>query len=119
MNHDTELARSRVHARIIGRNFGIFMKPPTDKNPSLQPKDNFTYLRAELESDALNWIDRLERTNENYDVAVNMLKERFGNDKLIINSHYMWDILENIDNLPIAYFGEYRQLSNCVFWRIL
>ena len=42
-----------------------------------------------MESDALKSIAGLELTNENYDLAVNMLKERFGNEQLIIDSHYM------------------------------
>ena len=58
-------------------------------NQALQPIDKFNYLRAELENEALKSIEGLELTNANYEVAINLLKERFGNEQLIIDSHYM------------------------------
>ena len=58
------------------------------KNSSLQPIDKFNYLRAQLEKEALKSIAGLELTNANYDVAINMLKERYGNEQLMIDSHY-------------------------------
>ena len=48
------------------------------RNPNLQPVEKFNYLRAELEGDASAVISRLELTNSNYEVAVNLLQERFG-----------------------------------------
>ena len=58
------------------------------RNPNLQPVDKFNYLRAELEGDASAVISGLELTNSNYEVAVNLLKERFGRDELIMDAHY-------------------------------
>ena len=58
------------------------------KNPNLQPVDKFNYLRAELEGDASVVISGLELTNTNYEVAVNLLQERFGRDELIMDAHY-------------------------------
>ena len=58
------------------------------KNPNLQPVDKFNYLRAELEGDASVVISGLELTNTNYEVAVNLLQERFGTDELMMDAHY-------------------------------
>ena len=58
------------------------------KNPNLQPVDKFNYSRAELEGDASVVISGLELTNTNYEVAVNLLQERFGRDELIMDAHY-------------------------------
>ena len=58
------------------------------RNPNLQPVDKFNYLRAELEGDASTVISGLELTNSNYEVAVNLLQERFGRDELMMDDHY-------------------------------
>ena len=50
--------------------------------------DKFNYLRAELEGDARVVISGLELTNSNYEVAVNLLQERFGRDDLMMDAHY-------------------------------
>jgi len=57
-------------------------------NPSLQPIDKFNYLRAELENEALKSIAGLELTNANYEAAISILKERYGNTQLILDTHY-------------------------------
>ena len=58
------------------------------KNSSLQPIDKFSYLRAQLEREALKAISGLELTNSNYDAAIAILKERYGNEQLIVDTHY-------------------------------
>ena len=58
------------------------------RNPSLQPVDKSSYLRAELEGVASTVISGLELTNSNYEVAVSLLQERLGRDELMIDSHY-------------------------------
>ena len=58
------------------------------RNSNLQPVDKFNYLRAELEGDASTVISGLELTNSNYEVAVNLLQERFGRDELMMDTHY-------------------------------
>jgi len=57
-------------------------------NPSLQLIDKFTYLRAELENEALKSIAGLELTNANYEAAISILTERYGNTQLILDTHY-------------------------------
>ena len=58
------------------------------KNPSLKPIEKFNYLRAQLENEALKSIAGLELTNANYEAAINLLKERYGNNQLIVVTHY-------------------------------
>ena len=58
------------------------------KNDSLSEIDKLNYLRSQLESEALKSIAGLELTETNYDVAIAMLKERYGNTELIIENHY-------------------------------
>ena len=66
------------------------------KNPNLQPVDKFNYLRAQLEGDASG----LELTNTYYEVAVNLLQERFGRDELMMDAHYsaLMDLPASLNN---------------------
>ena len=48
------------------------------KNSALQEVDKFNYLKVQLEGEARDVIAGLDITNANYDVAVKMLKERYG-----------------------------------------
>lgn len=68
--------------------FGDSFKASIHRNPNLQPVDKFNYLRAELEGDSSVVISGLELTNSNYEVAVNLLQERFGRDELMMDAHY-------------------------------
>ena len=77
-------------------------------NPSLQSIDKFNYLRAQLESDALKSIAGLELTNVNYEVAVKLLRERYGNRQLMVDSHYtrlmdMQQAINKIQSLRSTY----------------
>ena len=49
------------------------------KNPSLLPIEKFNYLKSLLENEASKSIAGLELTNANYEAAINLLKERYGN----------------------------------------
>ena len=59
------------------------------RNPNLQPVDKLNYIRAELEGDASAVISGLELTNSNYEVAVNLLQDRFGRDERMMDAHYL------------------------------
>ena len=58
------------------------------KNDSLHDIDKLNYLRSQLQGDSLRTIAGLESTNRNYDVAIGILKERYGNKHLITQNHY-------------------------------
>ena len=50
--------------------------------------DKFNYLRSQLRNDAKDVISGLETTDANYDIAIDLLQERYGKKQLIINAHY-------------------------------
>ncbi len=50
--------------------------------------DKFNYLEVELEGDPSAVISGLELTNYNYEVAVNLLQERFRRHDLTMDAHY-------------------------------
>ena len=57
------------------------------KNPSLSDVDRFNYLRNLVEGPAYSAIAGLQLTGANYKAALNLLKERFGRRRVIINCH--------------------------------
>ena len=57
------------------------------KQPNLSDVDKFSYLRTLLSATASESISGLALTNENYNEAVNLLNERFGNKQLLINAY--------------------------------
>ncbi|XP_070571139.1 uncharacterized protein [Ptychodera flava] len=58
------------------------------QNSHLSRIEKFNYLRSKLHGDALNAISGMTPSNENYDVAVRLLCERFGDNQTVINAHY-------------------------------
>ena len=67
------------------------------KNKKLSNIEKFNYLKGKLTGDALNAIAGLSLSNENYEVAVSILKERFGKKQDLVDIHYM-----QVINLPPA-----------------
>ncbi|CAC5379125.1 unnamed protein product [Mytilus coruscus] len=59
-----------------------------DQNKRLPNIDKFIYLKSKLVGDAKYAISGLNVSHENYIVAVNILKERFGNAQDVIDLHY-------------------------------
>ena len=57
--------------------------------------DKFSYLKSLLSSSAEECIAGLALTQANYDEAVELLQERFGNKQLLINAY-----IENFEGLP-------------------
>ena len=56
-------------------------------NPALTNIQKFTYLKAQLRSEAERCISGLALTNPNYDQAITLLKDRFGQQNKIIDAH--------------------------------
>ena len=65
------------------------------ENPFLSKIDKFNYLISLLESTAAEAIAGLMSTDANYEEAVSVLQQRFGNPQLIINRH-----MEALLNVP-------------------
>ncbi len=59
-----------------------------DKNDKLSPIDKFNYLKGKLSGEARSAIAGLSLSNENYSVAIGLLKERFGDRQDIVDIHY-------------------------------
>lgn len=56
-------------------------------NDSIPNINKFHYLRSSLEGGAITVIKSIEFTSPNYDLAWNLLCERFNNKKILINNH--------------------------------
>lgn len=58
-----------------------------DKNPGIQDVEKLFYLRNYLKGEALTLIVNLPIVNASYSEALNILKQRFDNESMLINSH--------------------------------
>ena len=70
------------------RTFWDSFKSAIDENPTLRSIDKMNYLISLLEDEAKSTIAGLSASDENYPVAVDLLKERYANEDLIKNAHY-------------------------------
>jgi len=79
-------------------------------NAFLSNVQRFQYLRASLTGDAKNIINSLEISNTNYDVAWTLLKERYDNQRVIVQNH-----IKAIMDLPSMIkenYAELRQITD-------
>ncbi|XP_053392033.1 uncharacterized protein LOC128554743 [Mercenaria mercenaria] len=58
------------------------------ENDKLSSVDKFNYLKGKLYGETRSAIAGLAMSNENYDIAIQILKERFGDQQDIIDLHY-------------------------------
>ena len=59
-----------------------------DLNDSLSDIDKLKYLNSKLTGEAKQAVSGIHLSKENYKVAKDLLKERFGDQQTVINSHY-------------------------------
>ena len=59
-----------------------------DSNESLSGVEKLKYLNSKLIGEAKQAVSGITLSNENYKVATNLLKERFGDQQTVVNSHY-------------------------------
>ncbi|GBO05931.1 hypothetical protein AVEN_83835-1, partial [Araneus ventricosus] len=57
------------------------------ENDSLSEVSKFNYLKAHLGGSALSTVEGFALTPENYEIAIKLLKERFGRSDVLINTH--------------------------------
>lgn len=57
-------------------------------NPTLTDIQRLFYLKSSLKGEALNLIDTLEITNDNFKIAIDILKKRYENLTSTVNSHF-------------------------------
>ena len=62
-------------------------KSAIDENPQLAPIDKFNYLNSLLEGNALRCVKDLQLSEDNYNTALDLLKQRFGKKQQIICAH--------------------------------
>jgi len=62
-------------------------KSAVHENPSLSKIDKFNYLHSLLEGSASRVIQGLQLSDTNYDTAVSLFQERFGDPQTIISAH--------------------------------
>ena len=78
------------------------------KNPNLSSVDKFNYLQSLLTGTARSAIAGLALTSANYEKAVGLLKQRFGNRQIVISSH-----IEVLTKLPkVESMGEVKKLRS-------
>ncbi|XP_040072475.1 uncharacterized protein LOC120844659 [Ixodes scapularis] len=58
-----------------------------DHNPTLSPVDKLKYLKIYLVGKADAAVKRIPVTSDNYSVAIELLKRRFGQPTVIVNNH--------------------------------
>ena len=85
------------------------------KNPNLSSVDKFNYLKSLLTGTAQSSVAGLALTSANYEKAVDLLKQRFGNRQMVISSHI--EVLtklpkvESIAGAKPGFFRRYAQFS--------
>ena len=68
-------------------------------NKGLHAVDKFNYLNSQRYGNVSKVISGLELTKDNYYVAIDLLKERYGKKQVMVNAHYA-----KLINLPVATF---------------
>ena len=75
--------------RVKFKEFWDALKATVHKNMKLSNIEKFNYLRSRLTVPANVAISGLSHSNENYDVAITILRDRFGDTQSVINKHYV------------------------------
>ena len=57
-------------------------------NPTLSDLEKLNYLNSKLTGKAKDAVSGILLSNDNYSVAVTLLKDRFGDKQSVINCHY-------------------------------
>lgn len=74
------------------------------RNTKLSDIEKFSYLKGKLHGQAQSAISGLTLSNENDEVAVDILKERFGDVQTAVNTHYVELInLPQVTNFRMIY----------------
>lgn len=78
----TKVEIPKFHSKIIEcQNFGDQFSTTVDRKTNIPNVVKFTYLKSALNKNALDTIPGLTVTNENYDIALKIWKERYAKKK--------------------------------------
>lgn len=69
-------------------NFWDTFETTIDRNDGLSGIEKLKYLNSKLTGEARQAVSGILLSNDNYKVATDLLKERFGDQQTVINSHY-------------------------------
>ena len=83
-----------------------------DKDDSLDDQVNFTYLKLKMEGKAKLALEGLTLTKANYQEAVKLLRERFGDEQTIIQAHM--DALLALSPVEEHEIDELRKLCDVI-----
>ena len=78
---------------VAWQEFEEIFNATVHQNPNLTDVEKFSYLKGYLIGPADKCIEGLPLSNENYNEARTLLRERFGNPQLIVASH-MYNLLK-------------------------
>lgn len=90
-------------------NFADTFHAVVDKNTDLAKVEKFYYLQRCLKGEAAQTIQAIKVTNENYDVAWEVLKKRFENKRAIVDKH-----IQLILDIPVMKQESHFTLRNFV-----
>lgn len=68
------------------------------KNTNISDIEKLNYLMSKLSGEAKQSVSGIHLSNENYAVVVDLLKERYGDSQIVVNSHYVE--LINLKSVP-------------------
>ncbi|KAB0797907.1 hypothetical protein PPYR_09115 [Photinus pyralis] len=80
-----------------------------NKNDSLTQVQRFYYLKSALKGEAAHLLNSLEVTESNYEIAWELLRERYENKKLIISTH-----VKHIFELPCVIKDNHKSLRSLI-----
>ncbi|GFQ82036.1 DUF1758 domain-containing protein, partial [Trichonephila clavata] len=86
-------------------NFWNSFESAIHKNVHLNKVDKFNYLKSYLGGTALSTVDGFSISDSTYDAAINLLKERFAREDLLIQTHMR-------KHSPLMCFVKYKQKEN-------
>ena len=81
------------------------------RNPSLQTVDKFNYLKIHILGETKEVISGIDITSNNYDVAIQLLTERYGKKHLMVAAHY-----SQLRDIPqsTGHYSKLRITLDCV-----
>lgn len=68
--------------------FWVSFEAAVHTNTTLSDVDKLNYLRSKVSDEALRTIEGVKLSNGNYAVAVQLLRDRYGDQQAIIDAHY-------------------------------
>lgn len=74
---------------LLWQEFWDIFESTVNNNTRLVPVDKFNYLKASLIGEAKDSITGIAITNLNYNVAIEILKNRFGRNQTVIHAHFL------------------------------